>query len=216
MALKVSFLVDGFNLYYSLREIQGLSKKPAKWLDLRKLCAGYLQPIRSHLGERTELAAVHYFSAYATHRTPRDPGVVTRHQAYVAALESTGVDCVMSQFKRKDVLCPHCGKKYHRHEEKETDVAIAVKLLEILSTGEADVAVLITGDTDLLPAIRTARALFPEKKIGVLTPFLRHTTEMQGTADFHLKVSQRAVQSAQFPPTLTLGDGMTIVRPAGW
>jgi uncharacterized LabA/DUF88 family protein len=216
MLFKVSFLVDGFNLYHSLGEMQALSKHPVRWLDLKKFCEGYLHSIRSHIGQKTELAGVHYFWAYAYHRVQRDQDVVDRQRAYVAALEGTGVECVMSQFKRKDVRCPRCGKTYQRHEEKETDVGIAVKLLEILSTGEADVVVLITGDTDLLPAIRTARLLYPEKKVGVLTPFLRHTTEMQGTADFHLKVSQKAVQSAQFPATLTIGSGTTIVRPAGW
>lgn len=213
---KVSFLVDGFNLYYSLRQIQGLSKTPAKWLDLRRLCEGYLPSIRSHLGQKTELAAIHYFSAYAMHRVKHDPDVVERHRTYVAALSSTGVRCEMSQFKRKDAICPYCGKTYYRHEEKETDVAIAVNLLRVLASGEAGVAVLITGDTDLLPAIRTARSLFPEKKIGVVTPFLRHTTEMQISGDFHFKMSQKAVQSAQFPPVIHLPDGKTLVKPTDW
>lgn len=89
---RVSFLIDGFNLYHSLREIERLTKAPVKWLDVSKLCAGYLHAVRSAVGERVEIASITYFSALATHRIPSNPDVVARHQTYVAALESTGVD----------------------------------------------------------------------------------------------------------------------------
>ncbi|HEX8244503.1 MAG TPA: NYN domain-containing protein [Longimicrobium sp.] len=213
---KVSFIVDGFNLYYSLREMEGLSKKPCKWLDLRRLCESFLQPIGTALGVRSELARVHYFSAYATHATVRDKGVVDRHRTYVSALESTGVLVTMSQFKYKDSRCPLCHGSFKRAEEKETDVAIAVKLLELFAESEAPVAVLMTGDTDLRPAIRTARKLFRQNHIGIITPFLRHTTEMQECGDFHFKVSQKLVQAAQFPPVIKLPDGSEIKKPPSW
>jgi len=213
---KVSFIVDGFNLDYSLREMEGLTKKPCRWLDLRRLCAGFLQPIGSRLGCRAELGKVHYFSAYVTHRTVRDKGVVDRHRTYVSALESTGIAVTMSQFKYKDVRCPHCKAAFKRPEEKETDVAMAVRLIESFATGEAPVAVLMTGDTDLKPAIRTAQRLFPQNTVGIITPFLRHTTEMQSFGDFHFKVSQQLVQAAQFPPLIKLVGGGILTKPPGW
>jgi uncharacterized LabA/DUF88 family protein len=193
-----------------------MSKQPAKWLDLRKLCENLLPPIGKALGERAELAAVHYFSAYAFHRTPHDRAVVDRHATYVAALQSTGVRVVMSRFKNKEMHCPLCNRVYLRPEEKETDVAMAMKLLEVFTVGEASTAVLVAGDTDLLPAIATARRLFPQRGIGIVTPFLRHTTQMQTAGDFHFGISQRMVQSAQFPTVITLPDGGELTRPAGW
>ena len=213
---KVSFIVDGFNLYFSLREMKGLSKKPSKWLDLRRMCESFAQAIGQHLGVRTQLAGIHYFSAYATHAKVRDKGIVDRHRTYVAALESTGVSVTMSQFKHRDARCPHCKALYKRAEEKETDVAMAVKLLELFALEEAPIAVLVSGDTDLRPAIHTARRLFPQNLIGIITPFLRHTTEMQECGDFHFKVSQKLVQSAQFPPVIKLGDGRVLAKPPGW
>ena len=150
-AKKVSFIVDGFNLYYSLREMEGLTKKPCRWLDLRRLCASFLQPIGSRLGCRAELGKVHYFSAWVTHRTVRDRGVVDRHRTYVSALESTDVSVTMSQFKYKDIRCLHCWSDFKRPEEKETDVAMAMKLLEVFAVSEAPIAVLMTGDSDLVP-----------------------------------------------------------------
>jgi uncharacterized LabA/DUF88 family protein len=213
---KVSFIVDGLNLYFSLREMEGLSKKPSKWLDLRRLCENFLFAIGHRLGVRAELGMIHYFSAYATHATVRDKGIVDRHRTYVAALESTGVAATMSQFKYRDARCPHCRTVFKRAEEKETDVAMAVKLLEVFAASEAPIAVLISGDTDLRPAINTARRLFPENTIGIITPFLRHTAEMQECGDFHFKVSQKLVQASQFPPVIKLADGRTLTRPSSW
>ena len=131
---RVSFIVDGLNLYHSLREMEGLSKKPSRWLDLRRLCESYLFAIGQRFALRTELAAIHYFSAYS----------------------------------------------------------------------------------DLRPAITTARRLFPQNKVGVVTPFLRHTTEMQEIGDFHFKVSQKLVHASQFPNPLRLADGRVLAKPAGW
>jgi uncharacterized LabA/DUF88 family protein len=216
MSRKVAFLVDGFNMYYSLREVERLSKQKVKWLDLRKLLADNLQPVREALGERVELSTVYYFSAYATHLTTRDPDVVNRHQTYVAALRHTGVNVILSKFKQKEITCPKCHHAWKRHEEKETDVALGVKLMDALARNEGDVVVLITGDTDLIPAIRLTRALFPHRQLGVGFPFMRHNAELESVADFSFKISQKALQRTQFPPTLVLGDGTTLTKPVGW
>jgi uncharacterized LabA/DUF88 family protein len=212
----VSFLVDGLNLYFSLEEMQGLSKTPSKWLDLRRMCESFLPPIGTRFGKRAELSAIHYFAAYPTPATVRDRERLERQRTYVAAIESTGVSVTMSPFKNRDVRCPHCKTVFKRAEEKETDVAIAAKLFEVLMTGEASIAVVITGDTDFRPAISTARRLFPQNPVGIITPFLRHTTEMQEIGDFHFKVSQRLVHASQFPNPLRLPDGRVLVKPAGW
>lgn len=216
MPKKVAFLVDGFNMYYSLRQVEKLSMQKVRWLDLRKLLADNLQPVRDALGGRVELSTVHYFSAYAYHLTPHDPDVVNRHQAYVAALQSTGVNVVLSKFKQKEISCPNCRHTWKRHEEKETDVALGVKLMDTLARNEGDTVVLITGDTDLVPAIRLTKALFPHRKPGVGFPFMRHNAELESVADFSFKISQKALQRAQFPAQVTLGDGTLIAKPAGW
>lgn len=213
---RVSFIVDGLNLYFSLREMEGLSRKPSRWLDLRGMCDSFVQAIGQDLGVRTALGEIHYFAAYPPPATLRAKGVVDWQHTYVEALEATGVSVTMSPFKHRDVRCSHCKAIFKRAEEKETDVAIAVKLLEVLMTGEAEIAVMITGDTDFLPAIRAARRLFPAKQIGIITPFLRHTTEMQEAGDFHFKISQKLVHASQFPNPVRLADGRVLLKPPGW
>ncbi|MBB4636372.1 NYN domain-containing protein [Longimicrobium terrae] len=216
MTKKVSFLVDGFNVYHSLSELQRRNVPHVKWLDLRTLCQGYLQAVRNELGERVELANVYYFSALAEHLTARKPDVVARHRAYIKALESSGVRVQLSQFKKKDVRCPVCGETFARFEEKETDVAIGLKLVEVLATNECQTVVLVTGDTDMMPAISTARRLFRQCPIGVAFPFLRHNRALAERADYSFKIDQRAITKAQFPERVALTDGAMIVRPAGW
>ena len=95
---------------------------PFKWLDLSGLCHSYLLL----LGTRAELNGVHYFSALATHRISTHPDVVRRHEVYLRALTGSGVTVHMGYFKRKDRTCAICGGRFRIHEEKETDVAIAV------------------------------------------------------------------------------------------
>ena len=216
MDLRVSFVVDGLNLYHSLQEIEKISKARVRWLDLRKLCASYLHVVRNAVGERVELENVDYFSAIASHLASRDPGAVSRQSAYLAVLDDSGVNVTLSRFKQKDVICPRCGNRFIRHEEKETDVAIGMKLMEIAARGEREVAVVISGDTDMVPAIKAAKRLSPSLVVGVAFPFMRHNTELQAVADFTFSISQRDVQRAQFPSTVSLSDGRTIVKPANW
>lgn len=216
MDLNVSFVVDGLNLYHSLREVEKVSKAKVRWLDLRALCASYLHAVRSAVGQRVELARIDYFSALANHLTARDPGALNGPTAYLAALESSGVNVTLARFKQKDVTCPKCGNRFVRFQEKETDVAIGMKLMEAAARGEREVVVLVSGDTDMVPAIKAAKHLSPSLVIGVAFPFMRHNAELRAVADFTFSIGQRDVQRAQFPLAVSLSDGGTVLKPTGW
>lgn len=136
MPKRVSFIVDGFNMYHSLDEVQKLSGGSVKWLDLHAICSKYLHAVREAVKDKVDISRIYWFSARPDHQAARNPDRVVRYDTYVAALRSSGVEIHLSQFKRKDVTCHLCGKSFVRHEEKETDVAIAMKLLEVLATGE--------------------------------------------------------------------------------
>jgi hypothetical protein len=215
MPVKVSFLVDGFNMYHSLKTLQGASGASVKWLDLQKLCQTYLQAVRNAIGERVDLAAIHWFSARPNHLASHSPDTLKRYDAYAAALTATGVDVNLSQFKRKDTTCPRCKKTFTRYEEKETDVAIAVRLLECL-VSECGTAVLISGDTDLIPAIRVANRLMPRCKVGVGFPFMRHNNELESAANYSFKIGQKDIQRAQLPAEIRTGAGELIRKPSAW
>src|SRR2546422_10144844 len=86
---RVAFLVDGFNVYHSLREVQATLGRAVKWLDLQGLCESYTR--RSLFGRKSVVQSVTYFSAYATFLVPTNPGALDRHRSYVRALQATGV-----------------------------------------------------------------------------------------------------------------------------
>jgi hypothetical protein len=91
--LRAALYVDGFNLYHA---IDDLNDDRLKWLSLHDLGQTIIR-------RKTEtLGAILYFSAYAHFRSARDPSVVARHRRYVAALESTGVEVLLGNFKRKE------------------------------------------------------------------------------------------------------------------
>lgn len=210
--MRVSFLVDGFNLYHSIQDAVAESGVGAKWLDIRAFCASYLP----QLGRDATLESVHYFSALATHLVPTNPGVVHRHEAFITALKHTGVEVELGRFKRKEVWCPTCRRKILKHEEKETDVAIAVRLVELALTNKCDIAVLLTGDTDVAPGIRTLRRLLPAMKVCVVLPYKRINAELQQVASVCFRVKADRYSKFQLPASITLADHRIITKPPSW
>lgn len=210
---RVAFLVDGFNLYHSLKEAsRDLGGVGTRWLDLSRMCRSFLPEV----GRGAVLDRVHYFSAIATHREPLDPGVTRRHRAYISCLESTGVAVELGRFKEKWSVCPTCGARIKRHEEKETDVAIATRLLELCATDRCDVAVLISGDGDLAPAVRAVRARFRAIDVLVGFPYRRGSWDLRGAAHRCFKVRRDRYVGCQFAPIVRLEDGTLVAKPDGW
>jgi len=170
----------------------------------------------SAIGGAAQVEQVFYFSAYAHFLTPKDPGVIVRHRTYVNALSATGVVTVMGRFKWKPRWCPTCKKENPGHEEKETDVAIAVKLIVLFVTDACEMAVLVSGDTDLLPAIRTARRLYPEKQVWVAFPHGRYNAELAEAADNGMTIKRKKYDKFQLPNPVLLPDGRKAHKPPEW
>lgn len=231
--MRVAFLVDGFNLYHSIRDAEkAIAARPQRWLDLRAFCEEYVR----NFGRSAVLEGVHYFSALATHLQASKPGVVTRHRTYIDAIASTGVHVTLANFKVRDKYIPleHCVFRFRwlkrplriplagstvmfqRAEEKETDVAIAVKMFELLHTGAADAVVLVSGDTDLLPAIRTMRRLFPAVPIAVCFPYRRQNAALKQAVLRSFKVRKEQYAKHQLPDPVILADGRMIQKPPRW
>ncbi len=211
---RTVFLVDGFNVYHSLAQAQAdAGGSTTKWLDLQSLCRSYL-PIAGRVGgERAVLERIYYFSAPPTHRSSDKQ---RRHSLYMRCLRGTGVNVELGRFKAKDVWCPNCRQLFKAHEEKESDVALASKLFEVCHSDEADTVVLMTGDTDLAPAFRACRRLFPTKIIFFAFPYKRTNAELAGMAPESYSIKLRSCLRHQFPDPLLLADGSSISKPSSW
>ena len=114
------------------------------------------------------------------------------------ALEATGVQLHLGHFKAKNQACPSCGGSVG-WEEDETDVAIGARLLELICKDMCDTAVLVAGDTDLVPAIRAARRLDPAKDIVALQPYRRVNRELSRCADRALTILVASYARHQLP-----------------
>lgn len=171
---RVTAFIDGFNLYHAVKDL-GPSYNHLKWLDLKKLCAIFAPAPTYQL-------KVLYFSAFATWQ----PAAFRRHQTYVHALRAIGVIPILGRFKEKDrkfkgpfqsTYQPdesqrkvYLDIKWKSHEEKETDVNIGIHLLLGALKDEYDRALLLSADSDLVPAVRLVRQEAPEKEIRLLVP----------------------------------------------
>jgi len=197
---RVSFLIDGFNFYHSLR-----NTSCSKWFDLNSLCSSQL-----HLFQGTAvLTEIYYFSALATHLKPRD---VKYHKTYIDALESTGIIPVLGKFKKKEVFCHACRRSLIKHEEKQTDVSIAVKILELFHLDKCDSIGIVSCDTDLIPAIKTAQELFPGKEIVVFFPKPNNSKELRTICQcYKLKQYDKHI----FSDTINY-KGRLIKKPPTW
>lgn len=197
---RTTYLVDGFNLYHSLADAQrDYHGAQTKWLDLASLCRRFLPLIAQARGATASLEEIWFFSAPPTHRSQEKQA---RHALYVDCLQETGVHVSMAQFKRA--------------KEKETDVAIAAKLFEICHTDAADSIVLVTGDTDLAPAVRMCLNLFPGKTLLFAFPYKRVNDELRILAPGSFKIKAKTYFKHQFPDPLILQDGTTIAKPITW
>lgn len=211
--MRVSFLVDGFNLYHSLRQAEAKRKDGGyRWLDLRSLFGSYLENIdrQAFLGE------IVYFSALATHLQPSSPGTVERHRTYIKALRATGVQVELGQFKRSSRPCRACGALNPRHEEKETDVAIGATLVERAATGACDAVFLVSGDSDLVPAVRIAKRIAPGLRIGALFPFARTSGQLKQAVDQAFQIKAQRYRRNQLPDLVIAGGRSPIHRPSEW
>jgi uncharacterized LabA/DUF88 family protein len=199
---RIICFVDGFNLYHAL---QAIGKAHLKWLDL-KLLFSHLTRAKSQI-----ITQILFFSAYPTWK----PDSYRRHRQYVSALLTTGVTPVMGQFKNKPKQCLKCGATWVNHEEKETDVNLALALLDLAYKDAYDHAFVLSRDSDLAPAIHKVKQNFPDKTITVLAPYnYRHSSELIQAADRHKTINLKHIATSLFPADIyDAGGNLVVKRP---
>ncbi len=198
----VILYIDGFNLYNGLKEKHG---RKYLWLDLQAV-AGRL------LRAGQQLVAVRYFSASVRN----DPPALAHQNAYLAALRATGVDVVLGRFQEKQRICFKCGSSWRTYEEKETDVNLAVAMLEDGVNDLFHTAVLLSADSDLCPAVRSLRRLRPTKRVIAVFPPRRRSDDLRRTVHASFTLGDAIIRSSQLPTPITDASGTTFHRPPTW
>jgi uncharacterized LabA/DUF88 family protein len=204
MVDRVVVYIDGFNLYFGLRERYG---HKYLWLDLQALASSLLRSDQ-------RLEQVRYFTA----RVRNDPAGEQRQSDYLDALSESNplLRIKDGRFQEKYRRCRQCGSSWKVFEEKETDVNIAVALLADAVRGRFDTALLISADSDLCPSIQETKELFPVKRIIAVFPPSRHSAELKRVADGFLFIGKDKIRRSQLPAQIVTKDGIVLRRPEYW
>ena len=178
---RVVVYIDGFNLYYGIKEA---NLGHARWLDLTALSRNILRP-------NQQLIRVKYFTARV--RGP-DPGIRKRQGLYLRALETrSDLDIIYGRFMRKnDGVCHRCGHRWANWEEKMTDVNIAAHLALDASGGIIDKALLISGDSDLAHAVHLVKGSSSVKVVAVFPP-KRSSHDLKKVVDASMSLNRTII-----------------------
>lgn len=153
------------------------------------------------------MESVYFFSAYPHWK----PQALQNHKDYVAILQDLGVKVVLGNFKEKQVYCSNCHATITKHEEKQTDVNIALQIMRDCYEGKCDCMQIISGDTDLTTPIKFAK----ERgiKINIVLPPYRKAKELIALADKKSNIKVRHLQNAFLGQSYTLKQGKTLQCP---
>jgi len=80
---------------------------------------------------------------------------------------------------------------------------------------EFDKAVIVSGDSDMIPAIEMIKTEYPEKKIGVMVPYGHMAREIRNSADFQLKMKLEHLEKSRLLDKIKTADGV-LEAPKNW
>lgn len=199
---RVIAYIDGFNLYFGMK-VKGSS---TLWLNPQQLVLSLLKP-----GQ--ELIVTKYF----TSRVRNNPDKERRQKTYIEALETLpDFRITYGHYQSHTETCRRCGHSYLYSNEKMTDVNIAVAMMEDAHSDLYDAAFLITGDSDLVPPIKSIHRIYPQKRVFVAFPPNRSNISVQNEAKGSLIIGRKKLLDAQFPDQVIKPDGFILQRPAAW
>ena len=205
---RVAVYIDGLNLFHSV--LKGTSHK---WLDLAKL----MKVLRN----REEVVAVKYFTAIISGSDQ------PKQQAYLNALEASDpvVRVILGHFQSERETCrvppSQCVavmRDFYRSREKQTDVGIAVEMVDDAHRNLFDAAVLVSGDSDLVPAVKKVVSL--GKSVLSYIPFAGtklgdYARELRGASTRYTQLPTALFPKMQLPSPINTTNG-PVVKPVGW
>lgn len=222
--MRTVVYVDGYNLYYGR-----LRATPYKWLNIRSLIANILR-IQDPANDliKVVFCTAGIRARLATHGSAS----VEAQTAYHRALEAAGVEVVSGSHALEVTKMPAVrqGQKYPdpadrvevwRMEEKQTDVNIALGMYRDAISGEFDQVVLVTSDTDLVPALQAIQSDVPKIQRGLMLP--RHPKGTRPPTQSLVRLAQWTrdhinddeLQAALFPDRVPTRK-VAVTKPSHW
>lgn len=194
--------VDGFNLYHALHS---LGKNYLKWVNYRKLAESFLRA-----DER--LQEVYLFTSLTTISEEKR----LRNQSFLDACRSVGIEIVQAKFVQEKKYC----KKQERYckftTEKGNDVALAIKMVADAYDGATHRIILVTADTDLIPAVQYIQNRFPEIEVSLFIPPNRKDNARDLGRLFNpppVEIKEGRIEACLLPERIIAANGEVIVMP---
>ena len=240
--LRTRIYIDGYNLYYGR-----LKHTEYRWLDLLKLFQTLLPTILHNTDDGPAQMAlleerpICYFTAQILEVAARSDDSVSSQQNYHNALKAhcgnsiefvTGYYAVskarqalvdLEDEDRPPRLCERA--KFWKLEEKQSDVNLALRMYDDAIHGEVDQIVLVTNDTDLVPALQMIKKRRPQIVCGLVVPTKKAAEgkpERRGNADLaeladwvRAHITDDELRSSQLPE-LVPGKRRSYYKPLSW
>lgn len=175
------------------------------WLDFPK----FASVLNSKLTD-TELVATKYFTSRV--KTPAEKA--KRQGDYLDALKVRGnIHIVYGDYKEEQYKCSSCGRPNFIQKEKQTDVGIAVEMLLDAHLKKFDVAILVSGDSDLVPSIKAAKEINPCAQVIACFPPRRHSKEIRQYTNGQIHINEVDLRNCQLPDSIQTPGAYQIKRP---
>ena len=213
---KACVYVDGFNLYYG-----ALKDTPLRWLNPLALA--------SNLFPAFDCVACKYFSAPVSSKAGSSDQALRQSLYWRALRTMPSLEIIEGHFKVRQTWArsanpPPDMVEIIRAEEKGSDVNLASHLLVDAMVGAYDVALVISGDSDLVTPIGMLTRKFV-RPVGVINPQrlsgpgrrrLRGSSQLKQVASYYRGgLTWAQLERAQFGAVLTdLGGDFGI--PSEW
>jgi len=203
MPERVIAYVDGFNLYFGLKE---KGWRYYYWPNIRTLCEQLIAP-------RQRLLLTKYF----TSRVNGDPSKSSRQDAFIRALKTTpNIEILRGRYGIRGYKCYSCAYEGQVPAEKMTDVRIAGEMITDAFQDKYDTAFLVSGDRDLVPAVEIIRDIFPHRHIKVIFPPKRRCEDLEKVASSFKHINKTHLQNSVFPDIITRPGLSPLTRPPSW
>ncbi|NUS61583.1 MAG: DUF2384 domain-containing protein [Lysobacter sp.] len=230
--LRTRVYIDGFNFYYGC-----LKRTPFKWLDPLALFDQVLSTILCTVDEQPasfalDPLAVKYFTAPILRNFARSNDSVSSQAQYHAALalHLGGRAAILKGYYDArparahrvvpDVLARDSERiDIWKLEEKQSDVSLALHAYGDAIRGEVDHVVIVTNDTDLVPAIEMIKR-DTHAVAGLIVPtrdkVRRANDDLSRASDWvRSHITDDELERAQLPRAV-VANGKAAHKPISW
>ena len=97
---------------------------------------------------------------------------------------------------------------------------IAINIVKDAVDDKCDRLIVVSGDSDLVPAVKAVKLITPNKKVIVYIPANNRVRgaarELRKSSDSHKTLPYNLLSKAQFSDQLTDSEGEIIQKPEAW